>query len=114
MTPKFTIGIPVNNGMPFLPETIESVLKQSYTDFEILVINDGSQDGSWEYLSSLRDSRLRLISQHNRGLTTTLNRMLEESRTPWLVRLDADDIACADRLAHIARAAKQHPEAGMF
>jgi glycosyltransferase involved in cell wall biosynthesis len=114
MAPLLTVGIPVYNGMPFLPEAIESILRQSFDGFELLVINDGSTDGSWEYLQSLKDPRVRLISQPNQGLTATLNRMLEEARAPWLVRLDADDVSRNDRLAVAADAARKHPDAGMF
>ena len=114
MAPQLTVGIPVYNGMPFLPEAIESILGQTFCDYELLVINDGSTDGSWDYLRSLKDPRLRLVSQANHGLTATLNRMLEESRTPWLVRLDADDVSRNDRLSIAADAVKKHPHAGMF
>jgi glycosyltransferase involved in cell wall biosynthesis len=114
MTPLFTVGIPVYNGMPFLPEAVDSILSQSFDDYELLVINDGSTDGSWEYLKSLRSPRLRLISQENRGLTATLNRMLEEASSRWLVRLDADDVACPDRLELVAEYVNRRPESGMF
>src|SRR5437868_13596098 len=99
MHPQFTVGIPVFNGMPYLPEAVQSVLRQSYPHFTLLVINDGSTDGSLEYLNGVRDSRLRVISQSNQGLTPTLNRLLREADTPWLVRLDADDVALPNRLA---------------
>ncbi|HEX4642873.1 MAG TPA: glycosyltransferase [Candidatus Acidoferrales bacterium] len=114
MKPILTIGIPVCNGMPFLAETLQSVQAQTCVDFEILAIDDGSKDDSREYLLSLRDPRLRVISQPNQGLTATLNRMLEECRTPWLARLDADDIALPHRLARISEAIGKYPEAGMF
>ncbi len=109
-----TIGLPVHNAMPYLPETVASILAQSYDDFEFLVVDDGSTDGSLEYLKSLKDRRLRLISQENRGLTATLNRMLEESATPWLVRHDADDIAFPNRLSLTAEYVGRFPNAGMF
>ena len=114
MAPLLTVGIPVYNGMPFLPEAVESILSQTFDDYELLIINDGSTDGSWEYLKSLRNRRLRLISQENRGLTTTLNRMLGEARAPWLVRLDADDVACPNRLELVAENINRRPESGMF
>jgi glycosyltransferase involved in cell wall biosynthesis len=114
MQPLFTVGIPVYNGMPYLPESLQSVLQQTYPNFEVVVINDGSTDESLEYLRSIRDPRLRVISQPNRGITAALNRALAEARTPWLVRLDADDIACPDRLALLAEAIQQYPDAGMF
>ncbi len=114
MAPLLTVGIPVYNGMPFLPEAVESILSQPFDDYELLVINDGSTDGSWDYLKSLRNPHLRLISQDNRGLTATLNRMLEEARAPWLVRLDADDVACPNRLQLVAEHINRRPESGMF
>jgi glycosyltransferase involved in cell wall biosynthesis len=100
--------------MPYLSESMESILGQSYSDFEILVINDGSSDDSLEYLNSIRDPRLRLLSQSNQGLTATLNRMLSESRTQWLVRQDADDVSYPHRLSRIAEYIGKHPEAGIF
>lgn len=114
MPPLFTIGMPVSNAMPYLPEAVESVLRQTYPHFELLIINDGSRDESLEYLRSLNDPRIRILSQENRGLTLTLNRMLEEARTPFLVRLDADDVACSERLALIAGVLGHHPAAGML
>lgn len=102
------------NGMPYLPESIESILRQKYSDFELLVINDGSTDDSLAYLQSVRDPRLRVISQPNRGISCALNRALEEARAPWLVRLDADDIAHPDRLALLSETIRRHPNAGMF
>jgi exopolysaccharide biosynthesis WecB/TagA/CpsF family protein len=111
---QFTVGIPVFNGMPYLRESMESILRQTYADFEILVINDGSKDDSLEYLKSVRDPRVRIVSQQNQGLTATLNRMLWETRTPWLVRQDADDVSYPQRLARIAHLAGRHPDAGMF
>ena len=114
MRPLFTIGMPVYNAMPYLPEAVESVIRQTYPHFELLIVNDGSRDGSFEYLRSLKDSRIRIVSQENRGLTATLNRLLEEARAPWLVRLDADDVACPERLALVAGALERHPAAGMF
>jgi len=109
-----TVGLPVYNAMPYLPETIQSLLHQTYRNFELFVIDDGSTDGSLEYLRSIRDRRLKLISQENQGLTVTLNRMLRDASTPWLVRHDADDIAFPERLSLIAEHIRRFPDAGMF
>jgi glycosyltransferase involved in cell wall biosynthesis len=114
MKPLFTIGIPVFNGMPYLPESIESMLAQSYPHFEVIVVNDGSTDDSLRYLQNLRDPRVRVISQPNRGITAALNRALEEARAPWLVRMDADDISHPERLAWLSEAIQHSPDAGMF
>jgi len=114
MTPLFTIGMPVYNGMPYLPEAVESVLRQTYPHFELLIVNDRSRDDSLEYLRGLKDPRIRIIVQEHLGLTFTLNRLLAEASAPWLVRLDADDVACPERLALVAAAVERQPAAGMF
>jgi hypothetical protein len=111
---QITVGIPVFNAMPYLPEALESILRQSYTDFTILAINDGSTDGSLEYLQSIRDPRLCVLSQQNQGLTSTLNRMLFEVKTPWLVRFDSDDVAYPDRLALTMGYIERYPQSGMI
>lgn len=109
-----TIGIPVFNALPYLADSVQSILAQTYRDFELLIINDGSTDGSLAYLQSLRDPRLRIIHQENQGLTSTLNRMLAEARTPWLVRHDADDVAYPHRIARTVEYIQRYPESGMF
>jgi hypothetical protein len=112
--PLLTVGIPVHNAMPFLPEAIESILGQSFREFQLLVILDGCTDGSLAWLRTVHDPRLHLIEQDHRGLTSTLNRMLTECSTPWLVRQDADDIALPHRLECLVAAIASHPHAGMF
>jgi glycosyltransferase involved in cell wall biosynthesis len=114
-----TVGIPVHNAMPYLRASLESILGQSYEDFSILVIVDGTHldgvnDGSLEYLHTIRDARLRIVEQQHCGLTFTLNRMLRECETPWLVRQDADDISTPERLEKIVDGIRLHPDAGMF
>ncbi|MGA7886724.1 MAG: glycosyltransferase family A protein [Acidobacteriaceae bacterium] len=112
--PLLTVGMPVCNAMPFLPEAIESLLSQSVTAFEILAIVDGGTDGSLEYLQSVPDPRLRVLSQANRGVTATLNRLLREARTPWLVRQDADDVSYPRRMEKLQEAIAAHPDAGLI
>jgi glycosyltransferase involved in cell wall biosynthesis len=112
--PLLTVGLPVYNAMPFLPQALDSLLKQSYEDFELLVIDDGSTDDGPAYLKSVKDRRLRVLTQDNRGLSATLNRMLEEATSPWLVRHDADDIAFPQRLALTVNHITRYPDAGMF
>jgi hypothetical protein len=112
--PLLTVGIPVYNAMPYLRESVESILNQTYENFELLIINDGSTDDSLEYLRSIHDRRLRLIHQENRGLTATLNRMLAEANSPWLVRQDADDVSFPRRLERVVESIYKYPGAGMF
>ncbi len=109
-----TVGLPVHNAMPYLPEALESVLACPEQDIEVLAIVDGSSDGSLEYLRSIRDVRLRVVEQQHLGLTFTLNRMLRECRTPWLMRQDADDISTPDRIPKVMQAIRERPSAGMF
>lgn len=111
---RLTVGIPVFNAMPYLPESMESILRQRYDDFMILAIDDGSTDESLKFLQSIRDRRLRVVAQERQGVTATLNRMLAEVKTPWLVRLDADDVAYPDRLTLIADYIGRYPQSGMF
>ena len=114
MQPLFTVGMPVYNAMPYLPQAVESILGQTYPHFELLIINDGSRDSSLDYLRSVRDPRVRILSQKNSGVTSTLNRVLQEARAPWLVRSDADDVAGPERLAVVTGAIERQPAAGMF
>ncbi len=109
-----TVGLPVHNAMPYLPEALGSVLSQSFKEFEVLAIDDGSTDESLDYLRSLRDIRVRVIEQQHCGITFTLNRMLRECNTPWLVRQDADDLSAPHRLRRMADAIGRAPDAGMF
>lgn len=112
--PLLTVGLPVHNGMPYLPEAMNSLLSQAYGDFEILVVDDGSTDDSLDYLQSIRDSRLRVLTQDNSGITATLNRMLGEVRSPWLARHDADDVAYKHRLSRTVEEIECSPHSGMF
>jgi glycosyltransferase involved in cell wall biosynthesis len=111
---SITVGLPVYNAMPFLPEAVESLLHQTVSDFNILAIVDGANDGSLEYLKSINDPRLHVLCQPNRGLTATLNRMLAEAKTGWLVRQDADDISYPTRIERLQEHIDKYPDAAMF
>ncbi len=96
---RLTVIIPVFNNMPFLQEAIESILTQTYRDFQLLVINDGSTDDSLTYLRTLTDPRIKIINQPNLGLCNSLNNAIyNQVKTEWVARLDADDIALPNRL----------------
>jgi hypothetical protein len=106
--------MPVCNAMPWLPEAIESLLQQTTSAFEILVIVDGGSDESLGYLRGLRDPRLRVIEQPNVGVTATLNRLLRETRTAWMVRQDADDVSYPQRIEKLLKAIARFPDAGLI
>mgnify|MGYP000500499379 CR=1 FL=1 len=102
MLKKYTISVilPIYNAERYLKQSIQSILCQTFTDFELLAINDGSIDSSSEILSSFNDKRLRIINNDkNRGLIYTLNRGIEEAKGKYIARMDADDIATPNRLS---------------
>ncbi len=98
--PFVTIFVPVFNGQNHLSEAITSLLKQTYTNFELLIIDDGSSDLSLDLVANFTDSRIKLVqNENNMGIASTSNRALEIAEGKYLMRLDADDIAMPDRLA---------------
>ncbi len=99
MNPVVSVVLPVYNCPRYVGQAIESVLEQTYADFELIVIDDGSTDETPDVLRRYEDSRIRLITQANRGLATTLNRGIELARGRYIARQDQDDICFPDRLA---------------
>lgn len=99
--PTVSVLMPVRNGSAYLSEAIESVLTQDFTDYEFLILDDGSADESLSVLQSYArsDPRIRLMSRENRGLTATLNELLYSARGEFIARIDADDIAAPGRFA---------------
>lgn len=110
--PAVSVLMPVYNAERYVAEAVESILKQTFTDFEFLIVNDGSTDRSLQILQSYaeQDLRIHLISRENRGLVATLNEMINLARAPLLARMDADDIAMHDRLEIQTRHLENHPE----
>ena len=112
--PLLTVGLPVRNAMPYLRQTIESLLNQTSREFKILAIVGDCQDGSIEYLASVKDERLRVIVDKETRLIPTLNRILREIDTPWLMRQDADDVSYPRRIERTLEFIAKFPDAGMF
>jgi glycosyltransferase involved in cell wall biosynthesis len=100
MEPKVSIIMPVYNGEKFLKEAIESILNQTFTDFEFIIINDGSKDNSLSIIEEYKqkDSRIKIIDQKNLGIIKALNNGLKISKGKYIVRMDADDISLSDRI----------------
>lgn len=113
--PAISIIMPVWNGETYLREAVESVLKQTFQDFEFLVLNDGSTDATAEILAeyAARDPRIHIIPLDHRGIVVALNRGVNEARSEWVARMDCDDIAHPKRLELQWRAIQQHPEAAL-
>jgi len=96
-TPKVSVLMSVYNAERYVREAVESILSQTFGDFEFIVINDGSTDGTREVLEGIRDDRVRLLHQENVGLTRSLNRGLRLARGEYIARMDADDISLPQR-----------------
>lgn len=101
--------MPAFNAEAFIGPAIASILTQSMPDFELLIVDDGSTDGTWEAISRIRDPRIRAWRQANAGKAAALNRMLGEARGGIAVLQDADDVSHPDRLAHVSRAFERSP-----
>ena len=104
--------MPVYNARRFLTEAVESVLGQTLGDFELLIVDDGSTDGSTEVLRRLagRDRRIRLVVRENRGLIASLNEMIGMAGGDLIARMDADDVSLPGRFAAQVEYLDAHPE----
>lgn len=96
--PAVSVVMAVRNGEEYLREAIDSILGQTMTDFEFIVVDDGSTDRTAEILESYDDSRLRVLTQIGRGLAPSLNAGIRQARAPLIARMDADDISEPSRL----------------
>lgn len=109
-----SVLLPVYNAEKYVFDAIESVLNQTYKDFEFIIINDGSTDRSLEIIKSFDDSRILLIDQKNAGLAKTLNRGLHLARGKYIARMDADDICMRSRFEEQINYLTVHPEIGLL
>lgn len=95
--PKISVIFPVYNGTEYLLDAINSVLTQSYVDFELIIINDGSTDDSVAIIEKLKDPRIRFYQQSNKGLAATLNRGISLAKGEYIARQDQDDLSFPSR-----------------
>ncbi|MEM9644221.1 MAG: glycosyltransferase family 2 protein [Planctomycetota bacterium] len=113
LIPGVSVQMSAYNAMPFLVDAVESILKQTYQDFDFVIIDDGSTDDSVEYLRSIADPRIQVICQPNRGTAAANNHGLQHCRREYLARMDADDWSDPDRLRLQAEALDCNPEASI-
>lgn len=111
--PRFSVVIACYNAEDTLPETVQSLLNQTETDWEAICVDDGSSDATLGLLHALaaRDRRFRVIHQDNAGPSRARNVGVAQAQGDWVAFLDADDIWCANKLAHIATVASDVPDA---
>jgi len=112
---KVSVVMSVFNGEKYLKQAIESILNQSFGDFEFIIVNDGSTDKSLEILKQYqkRDKRIKIITQENIGLPKSLSKAIAVSKGSYIARQDADDISEPDRLKILAEFLDNHPEVGL-
>jgi glycosyltransferase involved in cell wall biosynthesis len=112
--PITSVLLPVYNGETYLRTAIESILKQTFTDFEFIIINDGSSDKSEEIILSFKDKRIRYIrNEKNLGIIQTLNKGLALSNGKYIVRMDADDISMPKRIEKQVAFMDEHRDIGV-
>ena len=111
MTPRVSVLMPSFNAAPYVAEAIESILGQTYRDFEFLILDDGSSDGTLDICRhfAARDERIRLIEGEHHGHTWWLNHGLELARGEFIALMDADDVSMPSRLAMQADFLDRHP-----
>ena len=117
LAPKLSVLMSVYNDSRYLQESIESILNQSFTDFEFIIIDDGSSDNSWTILTEYAklDQRIRLFkNEKNIGLTKSLNKGLKVCKGEYFARQDADDISLPERLKIQTDFLDLHPEVGVL
>lgn len=114
MSPKLSVVMSVFNAGGFLKEAVNSILAQTFEDFEFIIVDDGSSDDSLAVLRQVRDSRLKILTQPNRGLIASLNRGIEAASGQYIARMDADDRSEPDRFEIQVRYLDRHPQIALL
>lgn len=111
VTPRVSVILPVYNSSSYLEQAVDSLLKQSFGDFELLAVDDGSTDSSRSILeqASERDPRVRVLSQQNGGVALALNAGIKVAKGEFIARMDADDISLPDRFSLQVSFLEMHP-----
>lgn len=112
--PLISIVVPLYNKERYVSKTLQSVLSQSYSDSEILVINDGSTDQSLQSVQELHSDKIRIFSKPNRGSASARNLGIHHARGQWIMILDADDTLEPDILLHFVNLIHLHPDCDFF
>lgn len=111
--PQLSVILPIHNGGKYLRDAIQSVMQQTFQDFELIAIDDGSTDNTLQILQEFKDPRVRIFSQENSGLVTTLQRGMRLACAPLIARMDHDDKCMPNRFALQVQFLQEHPEVGV-
>ena len=112
--PRISVLLPVYNGSRFLAVAIDSILAQSFQDFELLILNDGSSDDSAVIAQGYTDPRIRYFEHENIGLAATLNKGASYAQGEFLFRQDQDDVSCKDRFSRQVSYLDAHPNVALL
>ncbi len=111
---KISVLMPVFNCREYIEESVKSIIDQTYSDFELLIIDDCSTDGTYEYLKSLEDNRITIVrKQQNTGLTISLNMGLRMAKGEYIARMDGDDISLPLRFEKQIKFMSDNPDIGL-
>jgi len=110
----FSVVIPLYNKEQSVNNTIQSVLDQSFQEFEIVIVNDGSTDNSVGVVQGINDQRIRLIQQENQGVSAARNKGIEEAKNEWIAFLDGDDLWENNHLEEIVKMMKAYPQEKVY
>lgn len=108
--PQISVIMSVYNGEKYLREAIDSILNQTFTHFEFIIVNDGSTDKSLNIIKSYNGSRIILVQQENKGLAAALNEGIKIAKGKYIAMMDADDISLPTRLEKQIQFMEAHPE----
>tara|TARA_R110000744_G_scaffold264592_1_gene378847 strand:- start:1296 stop:2198 length:903 start_codon:yes stop_codon:yes gene_type:complete len=109
-----SVILPVYNAEKYVVEAVMSICNQTYSNLELIIIDDGSTDNSKELIESIPDKRIRFISRENRGLISTLNEGVRLSSGEYIARMDADDICSVDRIEKQVKHLELNPKIGVL
>lgn len=114
-SPKVSVLMSVYNNAPYLEKAVQSILNQTFSDFELIIVDDGSTDESATIIQNQSDSRIRFLqNEDNNGLAKSLNRGLDIAKGDYIARMDGDDISLPHRLETQVKFLDQHPEIGVL
>src|ERR1039458_2059372 len=111
--PAVSVVMSVYNGKESIRDAVNSILSQSFKDFEFIIIDDGSTDGSADIIESIKDERIILLKQENSGLSVALNNGIKISGAKYIARMDADDISMDTRLEKEYNVLENNSEIGI-
>ena len=111
--PQVSVILNAMNGEKFIAETITSILHQTFKNFELIVIDDGSTDQTWDVIKSFDDPRIRAFRQENQGIAATANRGIARASGPYLARIDQDDLMRPERLKQQLSYLETHPSVAL-